>query len=49
MPAAPRDGVALTVDVEYRPAPDPLDRSRSKLISGSDQFLRHLMILQLAA
>jgi hypothetical protein len=36
VPAAPRDGEALTVDVERRPVPNPADGSRSKLINGSD-------------
>jgi hypothetical protein len=35
MPAAPRDGIALTVDVEYRPSSDAPDRSGSKLVNGS--------------
>lgn len=41
MPGAPRDGVALTADVEHCPAANSPDRSGCKLINGSDEFLRH--------
>jgi hypothetical protein len=44
MPAAPRDGVPLTADVEHRPSSDPPDRSGSKLVNGSNELLWHLSI-----
>src|SRR5206468_2011728 len=44
MPAAPRDGVALAVDVEHGPISDSPDRSGSKLLNGSNELLWHLAI-----
>src|SRR5581483_9191082 len=41
--------MALAVDVDHRPASHPADRAWAELINSSDEFLRHLMVLSIAA
>src|SRR5437588_3503889 len=43
VPAASRDRVALTVDVQHGPVSDSPDRSRPKLINRSSELLCHLV------